>query len=96
MGHGMEDVLRQKQGKIITFRPQHGVPICLLNGVAIEHTNHDRYLGIILQSDHKFDMHRANKIADVNYKFGMIRRALHWAPEKTQTQCIQVTLFTSP
>ncbi|XP_067930519.1 uncharacterized protein [Watersipora subatra] len=43
-----------------------------------------KYLGVILQSDLKFNSHIQDKISKANHQLGMIKPALHLAPEKAR------------
>ena len=70
---------------IIAFQSQGTVPQYTMNNTVLEHTDHCKYLGVILQSDMKFTYHIANKICDARKQIGMmIRRALYWAPERAR------------
>ena len=55
-----------------------------MNNIVLEHTDHCKYLGVILQSDMKLTYHIANKICDARKKIGIIRRALYWTPERAR------------
>ena len=73
-----------KKCKIIAFHPQRTVPEYTMDNIVLEHTDHCKYLGVILQSDLKFTDHIADKICSARKQIGMIRRALYWAPERAR------------
>ena len=56
----------------------------LLNGAHLEVAQEAKYLGVIIQSDLKFNTHIQNKVSKTNRQLGMIKRALHNAPEQAR------------
>ena len=56
----------------------------MLNGNQLEIVQEAKYLGIILQSDLKFDKHIQSKQLKARRQLGMIKRALFDAPEQAK------------
>jgi hypothetical protein len=52
----------------------------VLDGITLETVRETRYLGVILQTDLKFNKHIQSKIGKAKKQLGMIKRALHDAP----------------
>ena len=70
--------------KIIAFHPRRQVPAYTMNNEVLKHTDKCKYLGVILQTDLKFNTHIADKVGCARKQIGMIKRALYWAPEKAR------------
>ena len=73
-----------KKCKIIAFHPQRTVPEYTMDSIMLEHTDHCKYLGVILQSDLEFTDHIADKICSARKQIGIIRRAFYWALERAR------------
>lgn len=71
---------------ILTFNQKSSSPKAdyLLNNAHLEVVQETKYLGVIIQSDFKFNTHIQNKVSKANRQLGMIKRALHNAPEKAR------------
>ena len=72
------------KSKIIAFKQKLPVPSYTLNGYVLEHTANIRYLGVMLQENLQFDSHIETKISNAKRQLGMVKRALHWAPQKAK------------
>lgn len=79
---GME--FNVKKSKIMAFKEQDIPAHYTLNGTVLEQVDKSTYLGVTLQANLKFDNHIQSKILLANKQLGMIKRALHWAPEKVR------------
>jgi len=66
--------------KVIAFRARRPVPENTMKNIALEHTDHCKYLGVALQSNLRFNKHIAHKTCKARQQISMIRRALYWAP----------------
>ena len=55
-----------------------------LGGTSLEIVSEIKYLGVVLQSDMKFNTHITNKINIANRQLGLIKRALFNAPESAK------------
>jgi len=73
-----------KKSKIMAFKEQDIPAHYTLNGTVLEQVDKSTYLRVTLQANLKFDNHIQNKILLANKQLGMIKRALHWAPEKVK------------
>ena len=71
---------------IMVFNPTALSPLAdyYLNNAPLNTVQETKYLGVTLQSDLKFNTHIQNKISKANRQLGMIKRALHHAPEKAR------------
>ena len=66
-----------------------------LGNVLLEIVQQTKYLGVLLQSDLKFSNHICDKVNKANRQIGMIKRAVHNAPESAKTLSIHILMQTS-
>ena len=59
-------------------------PECIFDNEVLKHTDHCKYLGVILQPDLKFSDHIVDKISGARKQIGMITTALYWAPGRAR------------
>ena len=84
-----------KKSNIITFNDKSPPPQYLLGGQALVSVEKAKYLGVIIQSDMRFNTHIQKKIMTAKQQLGMIKRALYWAPEKAKLLAYKTLLSPS-
>ena len=71
---------------VLVFNPTQSSPQAeyKLNDTALAVVQETKYLGVVLQSNLKFNNHIQSKVLKAKRQLGMLKRALHAAPEKAR------------
>ena len=70
----------------MTFNQKQCAPVALytLNNIRLNSEPENKYLGVIIQSDLKFNSHINAKVTKAKQQIGMVKRALHGATENAK------------